>query len=148
MRARSFNRVAALALVCADIGYSGLATGCTREAGADERAAVRVASTQLRLRTQTEPVTAPLQRRDQPELELEARLTEVPRSATLSLSCTWRDPDGKTAHVNSWHTRVITHEPWPTHCRHRFQADDPSGTWTVVMTLDQRELGHAEFALQ
>ena len=111
---------------------------------------VLVTRTSLRMRSPEllDPLPSAVARSMQPQLELELELDRMPLGAAFSLSCEWRGPHGETRHENSWQTKPISHNPWPTHCRHSFEADDPVGPWTVVMKAGPRELGSAKFKLE
>jgi hypothetical protein len=130
-------------------GLTVIASSCAaREANSAEAAGIRVERSELRQRTLNVPVASPLQRRDKPQLELELRLRDVPRGVAIPLSCEWRAPNGEARYHNHWHTKTITHDPWPTHCRQTFDTHDSTGTWQVVMLQSGRELGSEQFVLE
>jgi hypothetical protein len=111
--------------------------------------AIAVARTTLRVRAPEliNPVAKPVQRNASPQLEFEVELTHPPLGAALELTCQWRAPSGDVRYDNAWQTKPISHDPWPTHCRHAFTPGDDAGHWTVVMKAAQRELGSADFTL-
>jgi len=89
-----------------------------------------------------------LSRATQPELSLEVVLARAPTDDSLELSCDWRDPSGQVRYQNHWQTKTIDKPLWPTHCRHRFNAADASGEWSVSMSLAERVLASERFTLE
>lgn len=111
---------------------------------------VLVTHTSLRMRSPQllDPLPSSVARSMQPQLELELELDRLPLGAAFALTCEWRGPQAELRHENSWQTKPISHNPWPTHCRHSFASDDPLGPWTVVMKAGRRALGSAKFKLE
>jgi hypothetical protein len=126
-----------------------LTAACTRTTS-QQVEAIAVARTTLRERTPEliDPVSKPVQRSASPQLELEIELTHAPLGAALELTCQWRGPSGDMRYDNAWQTKPISHDPWPTHCRHAFTPTDDAGSWTVAMKAGQRELGSEHFTLE
>jgi hypothetical protein len=74
------------------------------------------------------------------------RLTGVSPGRALTLECEWFDPEGVTVRHSRYETRVVDHDPWPTHCRCPVSASAP-GSWRVLMSLGGRELSETVFAV-
>ena len=81
------------------------------------------------------------------ELYYHARLTGVPLGRALRIECEWFDPAGATVRHNRYDTRVVDHDPWPTHCRCAIPGD-ASGSWRVRMSLSGRELSETAFTVE
>lgn len=94
-----------------------------------------------------EPITKPVQRSSNPQLEFEVQLSRPPLGVALELTCQWRGP-AKERYENGWETKPISHDPWPTHCRHAFTPNDAAGLWTVIMRFGDRDLGSQFFTLE
>jgi hypothetical protein len=82
-----------------------------------------------------------------PEIFFAVTLKDAPAGDALPLTCDWVAPDGAIARQNRWETKAIDRALWPTHCKHRIDASSPTGTWTVRMRQDGREIASAQFAV-
>jgi hypothetical protein len=86
-----------------------------------------------------------LSRSARPEVTLEVVLLHPPQGAALDVTCDWKGPGGDIQHQNHWKTKDIDTDPWPTHCRRRFEPSDPAGDWTVIMKQGDRTLASERF---
>jgi hypothetical protein len=125
-----------------------MAGACTRLASSEQNVAVSVKSGILRLRSESAPLRRAAVRGLSAQLEYVLRLQHVPLGQELALACNWQSASGDVHYHNSWHTKTLSHDPWATHCRHTFGAEDPAGAWSVVMKLGERTLGTEHFALE
>jgi hypothetical protein len=87
-------------------------------------------------------------RRDRPEMWFRVTLEDAPLGKELALTCEWVDSRGKVAQRNRYTTKTITRTTWPTHARCKLGADAPTGTWTVRLLLDGRELRSQTFEVR
>jgi hypothetical protein len=83
-----------------------------------------------------------------PEIWFRVLLADAPVGEKLNLVCEWVDPDGKIAYRNKYETQPIDRPNWPTHARHRFDANAPVGIWTVRLILQDRVLLSTTFEVQ
>jgi hypothetical protein len=148
MRPRRSSWLAPPHLLISRLALLSVLASCVTEASPEQLKNLSVTDSRLHLRSEILAVSQPLRRQQTPQLELELTLTQLPRDVTIPLSCDWRMPNGETRHHNAWQTKAISHEPWPTHCRYTVDAEDPTGSWTVVMRQAGRELGRAQFELE
>jgi hypothetical protein len=135
-------------LLAAALWWGVMGGGCTGLASPEQNAAVTVKSGMLRLRSEDAPLQRAAVRGQAPQLEYVLRLEHVPLGHELALVCTWRSASRDVHYHNSWRTKLLSHDPWATHCRHTFGAHDPAGAWSVVMKLGERTLGTAHFSLE
>jgi len=112
------------------------------------RARANVSNIHAVLLVEGNPISGPLSRSARPEVSLETVLAHTPEGDSLDLTCDWRGPGGDLRYQNHWQTKGIDKQAWPTHCRHRFGAADPSGAWSVEMKLNDRTLVTERFSLE
>jgi len=91
---------------------------------------------------------AAVRRQDRPDVTLRVTLVGAPVGEELALACDWTDPSGQAARHNRYRTRAITSTLWPTHCHQLLGPDTAPGTWSVRMSLDDRQLALARFEVQ
>ncbi len=88
---------------------------------------------------------APFAHADALELRFDVTVRDVPKGASVDLTCDWTDPAGARVHQNHWSTKAMDHDPWPTHCRYPLTAASATGKWTVTMKQGDRVLASDAF---
>ncbi len=83
-----------------------------------------------------------------PEVFYRVILQDAPVGKKLSLGCDWINPNGEISHQNSYQTKQINQEVWPTYCRYKFNPSSPLGKWQVEMYLGDRPLSKTEFTVK
>ena len=83
-----------------------------------------------------------------PEVFYRVTLQDAPVGKKLSLGCDWINPNGEISHQNSYQTKQINKEVWPTYCRYQFNPSSPVGKWHVEMYLGDRSLSKTEFTVK
>ncbi|MDY7006763.1 MAG: hypothetical protein SWX82_23265 [Cyanobacteriota bacterium] len=83
-----------------------------------------------------------------PEVFYRVTLQDAPVGKKLSLGCNWINPNGEISHQNSYQTKQINREVWPTYCRYQFNPVSPMGNWQVEMYLGDRLLSQTEFTVK
>ncbi|NEQ71784.1 MAG: hypothetical protein F6K23_01015 [Okeania sp. SIO2C9] len=83
-----------------------------------------------------------------PEVFYRVTLQDAPVGKKLSLGCKWINPNGEISHQNSYQTKEINREIWPTYCRYQFNPVSPAGNWQVEMYLGDRLLSQTEFTVK
>lgn len=89
-----------------------------------------------------------IDRSTSPQVYYRVTLQEAPLGEKLSLKCDWIDPQGQVVHQNSYQTREIDREVWPTSCRYQLGSAAPSGTWQVQMSLGEQVLSSNSFTVE
>lgn len=87
-------------------------------------------------------------RAETPTLRLEVELARAPRGAEIALACNWTGPGGTVQHQNTWKTKPVDRDPWPTHCRFTVPSNAETGQWRVKMTQDGREIATRDMAIE
>ncbi|NET44794.1 hypothetical protein [Okeania sp. SIO2B3] len=75
-------------------------------------------------------------------------LQDAPIGKRLSLGCNWINFNGEISHQNSYQTKEINREVWPTYCKYKFNPVSPVGNWQVEMYLGDRLLSQTEFTVK
>ncbi|MGB3514385.1 MAG: hypothetical protein WBA93_35270 [Microcoleaceae cyanobacterium] len=83
-----------------------------------------------------------------PEVFYRVTLQDAPVGKKLSLGCKWINSNGEISHQNSYQTKQINQEVWPTYCRYQFNPVSPVGNWQVEMYLGDRLLSQTEFTVK
>ncbi|MGD1806543.1 hypothetical protein ACP6PL_14040 [Dapis sp. BLCC M126] len=83
-----------------------------------------------------------------PEVFYRVTLQDAPVGKKLSLGCDWINPNGEISHQNSYQTKQINKEVWPTYCRYQFNPSSPVGKWQVKMYLGDRSISKTEFTVK
>ncbi len=109
---------------------------------------VSASKTRITLEEDTQQNLTEIDRETSPTVYFQVTLKAPPLGEKLSLACEWIDPHGQVAHRNRYETKLIDHENWNTHCRDTFDPGSPTGTWTVAMSLDRRQLARTSFVLR
>lgn len=81
------------------------------------------------------------------DLYYHVRLTGVPLGRSLEVECEWFDPRGATVRLNRYETRVVDHDPWPTHCACPLGGAAP-GPWRVLMSVEGRPVSETAFDVE
>ncbi|NES71810.1 MAG: hypothetical protein F6K24_44705 [Okeania sp. SIO2D1] len=83
-----------------------------------------------------------------PEVFYRVTLQDAPIGKKLSLGCNWINSNGEISHQNSYQTKEINREIWPTYCKYKFNPVSPVGNWQVEMYLGDRLLSQTEFTVK
>ncbi len=83
-----------------------------------------------------------------PEVFYRVILQDAPIGKKLSLGCNWINSNGEISHQNSYQTKEINREVWPTSCKYKFNPSLPMGSWQVEMYLGDRSLSKTEFIVK
>ncbi|MCH2050078.1 MAG: hypothetical protein MK289_16795 [Trichodesmium sp. ALOHA_ZT_67] len=83
-----------------------------------------------------------------PEVFYRVILQDAPIGKKLSLGCNWINSNGEISHQNSYQTKEINREVWPTSCKYKFNSSLPMGSWQVEMYLGDRSLSKTEFIVK
>lgn len=83
-----------------------------------------------------------------PQVFYRVTLQDAPLGKKLSLGCNWINSNGEISHQNSYQTKQINQEVWPTYCRYKFNPVSPLGNWQVEMYLGDRLLSQTEFTVK
>jgi hypothetical protein len=113
-----------------------------------QSANVRASSGRLTLKKDDGGTLKIVDRHQAPELWYRVTLEEAPVTRKLALTCDWTSPAGKVVRRNRYETKEITRATWPTYARFQLTPDAPTGTWTVRLLLEGRQLHSLTFEVR